>query len=186
MAQEFAVIGKSVPRKDAYVKVTGRAVYVDDIKRPNQLHAKVLRSPHPHARIVNLDTSKAEALPGVKGILTYKDVPQTLFKWGFPPRYILNDTVYFVGDEVAIVAAETEEIAEEAVLLIDVEYEVLPAVFSPEESIKPGAPLLSDMGLGKNVVKIDHGILGDIEKGFREADVTLSTKSWSAVQRHEP
>src|SRR3972149_5461008 len=120
MAQEFAVIGKSVPRKDAYVKVTGRALYVDDIKRPNQLYAKALRSPHAHARIVKIDTTKAGALPGVKAIVTYKDVPPVLFKWGFPPRYILNDTVYFVGDEVAIVAAETEEIAEEAVLLLDV------------------------------------------------------------------
>jgi xanthine dehydrogenase molybdenum-binding subunit len=128
MGKGYRHIGKTAPRKDAHAIVTGRARYINDIKLPGMLYGKVLRSPHPHARIIRIDTGKAEACPGVKTVLTYKNVPE--WKAGVPyHRLVLDSTVRFVGDAVALIAAETEAIADEALELIDVEYEVLPAVY---------------------------------------------------------
>ena len=113
MASNYRHIGKATPRKDARAIVTGRAQYIDDVKLPGMLYGKVLRSPYPHARIKNIDTSKAEACPGVKAVLTYKNVPGWM--GGVPyHRPVLDSTVRFVGDAVALVAAETGESAEEA------------------------------------------------------------------------
>ncbi|MEM2546368.1 MAG: xanthine dehydrogenase family protein molybdopterin-binding subunit, partial [Candidatus Bathyarchaeia archaeon] len=127
MTQKYRFIGKPTPRKDAVDIVTGRARYINDVKLPGMLIGRVLRSPYPHAIIKNIDVEKAKKLPGVKAVLTYKDVPD--WKIGLPLHLrVLDRKVRFVGDSVALVAAETEEIASEALKLINVEYEPLPAV----------------------------------------------------------
>lgn len=141
--REFSVLGKSLPRVDAYDKVSGRAEYVDDLFLPNMLYGKILRSPHAHANIVKIDTSKAEQLPGVKAVITGKDLPEK--KYGTDPRFadeyaLARDKVRYIGDDVAAVAAVDEETAEEALGLIEVEYEILPAMFDTEEAMKPGSP----------------------------------------------
>jgi CO/xanthine dehydrogenase Mo-binding subunit len=178
MAREYRHLGKATTRKDAQAIVTGGAEYIDDLKLPGMLYGKVLRSPYPHANIKNIDTGKAEKLPGVKTVLTYKNVPE--WSWGIPRHErVLDSKVRFVGDAVSLVAAETEEIAEEALQLIDVEYEQLPAVYDVEEAIKPGAPQLYTVIPG-NVFPRDalpfrpktlkEIAMGDVEKGFEEAD----------------
>jgi len=136
---EFKIIGKPVPLIEGREKVSGEYKYVDDI--PAELHAKILRSPHPHAIIKRIDTSKAEKLDGVEAVLTHHDVPKRLVPRGAARAfYILEDHVRFAGDEVAAVAATSKAIAEEALDLIEVEYEMLPAVFDPEEAAKEDAP----------------------------------------------
>lgn len=179
MADTYRYIGKVTPRIDGVEIVTGGAKYLDDIKFPDLLYGKVLRSPHPHALIKKIDKAKAEALKGVKAVLTWEDVPD--WKAGTPPIFrILSNKVRYVGDAVALVAAETKEIAEHATRLIDVEYEILPAVFDVEEALKPGAPQLYDELPGnalpgrepifgpKNLSEL---VMGDVEKGLSEADV---------------
>ncbi len=179
MSKEYRHIGKSTPRKDARAIVTGRSRYLDDIKVPNMLYGKVLRSPYPHADIRSIDTSKAEAYPGVEAVITYKNVPEWID--GTPRhRRLLDRRVRFVGDAVALVAARTKEIADEALGLIDVEYDLLPAVFDVEEAMKPGAPQLYAQFTNNT---FPHGcrafgpkalqnvVMGDVEKGFKEADV---------------
>ncbi|MCX5810704.1 MAG: hypothetical protein NTX36_15265 [Proteobacteria bacterium] len=139
MSKEYRFIGKSTPRRDATDIVTGGASFLNDIKVQDLLYGKVLRSPHPHAIIKKIDKSKAERLQGVKAVLTWEDVPD----WkGGTPRYtrVLDRKVRFVGDAVALVAATNREIASEALGLIDVEYELLPAVFEMENALKPDAP----------------------------------------------
>ena len=179
MIKEYRYIGKITPRKDGAEIVTGGAKFLDDIKFPDLLHGKVLRSPYPHALIKRIDKGKAEALKGVKAVLTWEDVPD--WKFGNPPIFrILDHKVRYIGDAVALVAAETKEIAEKALNLIEVEYEVLPAVFDIEEALKADAPQLYDecpgnvLPLGDPVLgpKSLEGIfMGDVEKGFAEADI---------------
>ncbi|MGS0763499.1 xanthine dehydrogenase family protein molybdopterin-binding subunit [Syntrophomonas curvata] len=172
---DFSYIGKSVTPYGAWEKATGRAVYVTDMKLPGMLYGKILRSPHAHARIVNIDTSKAEALEGVKAIVSFKDTPQVKFgpmatneDW-----YIFaRDKVRFAGEEVAAVAAVDEETAEAALDLIDVTYEILPGVFELEDAMKDGAPLVNE-GWGRNIAAEYHIEQGDIEAGFAEADLIL-------------
>jgi CO/xanthine dehydrogenase Mo-binding subunit len=179
MAKEYRHIGKATPRKDAREIVTGRAKYLDDIKLPNMLYGKVLRSPYPHANIKNIDTSKAEAYPGVEAVITYKNVPEWID--GTPRhRRLLDRKVRFVGDAVALVAAKTKEVAEEALGLIDAEYDQLPAVFDVEEAIKPDAPQLYAQFTNNTFPRgcrqfgrpkaLQEVVMGDVEKGFREAD----------------
>src|ERR1700693_4012166 len=149
---KMKVVGNSVLRTDARDKVTGGKGYTVNVRLPGMLHGKLLRSSYPHARTLRIDTSKAEKLPGVKAVLTTPDVPQIMYHpVYFAPStaasmikdmLILSDTVRFAGEPVAAVAATSEEIAEEALELIHVDYEPLPAVFSPEEAMKPGAPQL--------------------------------------------
>jgi xanthine dehydrogenase molybdenum-binding subunit len=185
MAQKYRFIGQPTPRKDASSIVTGKAIYINDVKLPNMLVGKVLRSPYPHAIIKEINVEKAKSLPGVKAVLTYKDVPD--WKLGLPSHLrVLDRKVRFVGDAVSLVAAETEEIAQEALDLIEVEYEVLPAVFDVEEAIKEGAPQLYDE-FPNNILPLGNpwfgspeapeGLkelqLGDVEKGFSEADVVV-------------
>src|SRR5258706_15022628 len=141
----FLVVGKDVPRTDAVPKVTGTAQYVADLHFPGMLHAAVLRSPHPHARIVSIDVSAAAAMPGVKIVVTGEDTAQR--KWGAfrPDLYPLAiDKVRYVGDEVAAVAATDPETARAAVDRIAVQYEVLPAVLSIDAALASGAPLVHD------------------------------------------
>src|SRR5215475_390394 len=130
MEQELAVVGVVVPRLGLAEKVRGQARYTADLKRAGMLYGRVLRSPHAHARIVHLDSAEAERVPGVHAVLTYRDVPQVRLDADLLP---LEPLVRFVGDEVALVAAESEVIAGDALRLIRVEYEVLPAVFDAEE-----------------------------------------------------
>ena len=171
--EEFSVIGKSVPRTDAWDKVIGRAVYTDDMKLPNMLHGKLLRSPHAHARVLNVNIEKALKLPGVKAIMTGKDILP--IKYGIVPfaqdEYGLAiDKVRYVGDEVAAVAAVDLDTAEVAIELIEVEYELLPAVFTIEDALKPGAPDIHDGPKVKNNVSIQYRKeFGNIEQGFAEA-----------------
>lgn len=145
MNTQHRTIGKPVPFKGGRGKVTGRARYLDDLELPGMLQAKILRSPHAHARIIKIDVSEARALPGVKAVLTSTDCPDIRFGLDVADTFILaRDKVRYAGEEVAAVAAENARIAEEALKLIRVEYEPLPAIFDPEESLQDGAPLIHD------------------------------------------
>jgi xanthine dehydrogenase molybdenum-binding subunit len=138
---EFSVVGKRIPRIDAYERVTGQAQYTGDIQLPGMLYARVLRSPHPHATIVSIDTSKAEKLPGVKAVIHHGNAKIPWSSGGHThPRFIFNNPVRFVGDAVAAVAATDRHIAEEALGLIAVKYEKIPHVLDPNEALKPDAP----------------------------------------------
>lgn len=177
--EQYKYVGKvNVPRKDAAELVTGKAVFLDDFKVPRMLIGKMLRSPYAHARIKSIDVEEAKKLNGVVTVITYKDVDQN-WKMGWPPtKPILGEEVMYVGDAVAMVAAETESIAEEALELIKVEYEVLPAVVNALEAVKDGAPQLYDM-FKNNIITPGyppfqkdgpfwHLVKGDVEKGFEE------------------
>ncbi len=182
MMDTSSVIGTSVKRTDLLAKVTGEARFVADMHLPGLLHGKTLRSNVAHARIVRIDTTRALALPGVKAVLTHENVPRVLHAGSPHPRsasvtcdqYILDDKVRYWGEGVAVVAAISEEIAEEALTLIDVEYEALPAVFTVEDAQRPGAPQIHDRAPGGNLV-LPPVVFerGDIERGFAEADLIL-------------
>ena len=168
---DYAVIGRSVPKIDGRVKVTGEALYTGDLRFPNMLYGKILTSPHAHARILGIDTSEAERLSGVKAVITHKDVPTK--KYGISPaRYDENifciDKVRFVGDEVAAVAAIDEETVYKALKLIKVDYEVLPAVFDPVEALAHGAPLVQEEYPGNINTEI-HQSFGDVERALSSA-----------------
>jgi 4-hydroxybenzoyl-CoA reductase alpha subunit len=167
-----ATVGRSVPRVDAADKVTGRAKYTADYCFENMLHGKILHSPIPHGLIKGIDAARAEALPGVKLVLTGADVPDV--KYGVSPaRYdehvLAKQRVRYVGDEVAAVVAVDEVTAETALDLILVEYEELPAVFNSVDAIKEGAPQLHARYRNNINTHVDHHF-GDVEKGFAEAD----------------
>ncbi len=169
----YSVVGKSLPRKDAPDKATGRAVYTGDIRLPGMLRGKLLGSPHPHARVLSVDISEAEKLPGVHAVLTGKDVPDVTYGVS-PARYderaLASDRVRHIGDAVAAVAAADEETAELALSLIRVEYEVLPAVFTIEEALAKEAPQIHADFAG-NVNTEIHQDFGDVEKAFAESDL---------------
>ena len=168
----YAVIGHSVPKKDGWVKVTGEAKFADDLYFPGMLHGKLLHSPHPHAKIMHIDSSRAEKLTGVRGIVTGKQFPGVLYGNFSHTRDYLPlaiDRVRYIGEEVAAVAAVDLDTAEEALDLIRVEYELLPAVFDPEEAMQPGAPQLYDHA-PNNIAAESHFQYGDVEKGFAESD----------------
>lgn len=192
MREEFRVVGKSVPKKDSLAKVTGKLRYTGDISLPNMLYAKILRSPHAHAKVKTIDLSKAERLPGVKGIITFKDVPKKKFNpWldthhEVEPRdrLILTDKPLYYGDGICAVAAETEEIAERALEEIRVEYEVLPAVLDPFEAMKPNMPRLHDsveMNIG-SVLDMEEG---DVKKGFEDVDVIVEDSFKTQRELHQ-
>ena len=170
---DYSIIGKSVPRVDGIEKVNGLGKYAADYNMPGQLWSKILRAPHAHARIVNIDTSKAEKMVGVKSVLTGKDFNG--WTWGWMPKTrdeppMAVDKVRFYGEGVAAVCAVDEETAEEACSLIKVEYEPLPGVFDAEDAMKDGAPSVHDYV--KNNLSWDfHMDYGDVEKGFAEADL---------------
>jgi CO/xanthine dehydrogenase Mo-binding subunit len=180
MSSEFAIIGTRQPKIDAFEKVSGRAKFASDISLPGMLHLKILSSPHPHARVVSIDTSKALALPGVKAVLTYKDVPS--FQW-HTGMSILTGVPRFVGDNIAVVAAVSEEIAAEARDLIEVEYKILPFVLDPEEAMKPDAPKVAPEG---NLLDGKPQIVsrGDIAKGFAEADLVWEGRYRTPMLQH--
>ena len=194
MSQELYVVGKRLPRPDAIEKATGAAKYTVDIKLPGMLIGKVLRSPHPHAMILKVDTSRAESLPGVVAVITREDTPKTRFTRSkgsvtivkpekvVEDEMVINDKARFLGEPVAAVAAINEGIANEALELIDVEYAVLPAVFDPVEAMKPGAPRIHDSA-ENNVAIYTTYIEGDVEKGFQEADCIVEETFRSSKQK---
>ncbi|MDQ1335688.1 MAG: hypothetical protein QG552_2638 [Thermodesulfobacteriota bacterium] len=167
--EHFKYVGKSVPRVDANVKVTGEARYTVDIAFPNMLWGKLLRSPLAHARILHIDTSKAEKLPGVKAVITGKDTPFTYGVTHMDQKPLHMNKVRHVGDAIAAVAAVDEETAQEAVELIKVDYEELPAVFHPLDAMLPGAPVIHE-GVEGNVAARPSYENGDVEKAFAESD----------------
>jgi 4-hydroxybenzoyl-CoA reductase subunit alpha len=167
----YSILGKPIPRVDARAKVTGEAKYAADIEVADMLWGYVKRSPHPHARILNIDTSKAESLPGVKAVITGKDFNG--FKWGWsgPTRDeepLAVEKVRYLYEGVAAVAAVDEDTAQEACDLIEVEYEPLPGVFDPFEAMQEGAPLVHEDRPG-NVTVEYHWNFGDVDKAFAES-----------------
>ncbi|MDB5798767.1 MAG: hcrA [Paucimonas sp.] len=163
-----SLIGASLPQVNAREKVLGAAKYVGDMKIAGMLEAKVLRSPHPHARIVRIDTSRAKRLPGVKAVVTGADTPEQLFGFLHKEYTIFaKDRVRYAGEEVAAVAAVDEATALDALELIHVEYEILPAVFDPEIALMPGAPEVH-AGTG-NLAREINICRGNVEEGFQRS-----------------
>jgi xanthine dehydrogenase molybdenum-binding subunit len=168
-------VGEGVPQLDVKEKLSGTAVYTDDLVMPGMLYGKVLRSPFPHAMVRGIDTSKAKRVPGVRAVITFRDVPPVRFN-SFAASVtadlpedesILTDHCRYVGDKVAAVVAEDEAAAEEAISLIKVDWDQLPFVLDPEDSLNPGSPRLHDQG---NLVERVVFSGGDIEEGFKTAD----------------
>lgn len=180
---KLKIIGKPVPRHDAWEKAFGLTTYAADFYLPGMLYGKVLRSQYPSAKILSIDTSKAERLGGVHAVLTAKDVPRnesvTRFGQthtvggGFEGLYrvLADQKVHYLGEAVALVAAETEEIAKRAVELIKVEYEPLAGVFDPVDAMRPDAPQVQE---GRsNIITHYEVVKGDVEQGFSEADAIV-------------
>jgi len=167
----FSIIGKPTAMIDAAEKTTGAGKYTDDLSVPGMLVGKILHSPYPHARIKRIDTSRAEALDGVVAVVIGKDAPNPygILPVGHDEHALALDKVRYVGDNVACVVAVSESIAEKALEIIDVQYEVLPAYFDPEESMTAKADLIHDNKPG-NLEKDYHHAFGDPDKGFAEAD----------------
>lgn len=184
MSGDYRVIGKSVPRPDAWEKVRARPIYAGDFTPPGMLHGRVVRSPYASARIVAVDTGAAVALPGVHAVLTHRDVPRNQLRLELPGRMaeatagavlatqpvLAEDRVRFQGEPVAAIAAETPEIAAEAAALVRVDYEERPGVYDPLEALRPDAPAVHE---GGNVLRRWHLRQGDVAEGFRRADVVV-------------
>ncbi|MGQ0604321.1 MAG: molybdopterin cofactor-binding domain-containing protein, partial [Anaerolineales bacterium] len=177
------VIGRPLPRPDAVEKVTGAAKYTDDYVFPNMLHARTLRAKYPHARIKSIDTSRAKALPGVRAVLTAEDIPGeknhglVVFDW----PALAHEKVRYIGDPVAMVAAETREIASQAMELIEVDYEPLPVVSDPVQAHQPDAPRVMESG---NLLKHIKVRKGDVAQGFDEADVIVEKTFFTPFYEH--
>lgn len=180
------IVGKSVRRYDGLQHVTGQTIYIDDLSLPGMLYSQALLSPHPNAKIINIDTSKAERVAGVAAVITHKDVPTNRYG-AIPDEPVLaDDFVRYVGQPVAAVAAVDEDTVHEAVQQIKVEYEVLPAVFDPLEAMKPGAPIIHE---GGNIAYFGDKAcrqirLGDIERGFAEADLVIEGSYQTQSSEH--
>jgi len=189
--RSLAVVGHAQVKVDGEKLARGRAAFTDDIELRGMLHAKLLTSPHAHARIRRIDTTRARSLPGVHAVLTYQDLPRVAYTTAgqsYPEPsphdcYSLDATLRFVGDRVAAVAAETPEIAVEALGLIEVEYEVLPAVLDMEEAMVPGAPVIHPEPDSRDIHDAGHNIaahleaeLGAVEAALAEADVVVERK----------
>ena len=179
--QEFTSIGKRVPKVDAVDKATGRAQYIQDVKLPGMLYGRILYSKYPHARIVKIDSEKAKSLPGVRVILTGEDIPPVrmgVYKDNPPLK---AGKVRSYRDEVAAVAATDPETAKKAIDLIEVTYEALPAIFDPEEAMKPDAPLIHE-NHKTNILKMPWNLhYGDVEAAKQEAAFTVEerfTTTW--------
>src|SRR5215472_12993923 len=174
---DFSIIGKRVALVDSAGKTTGQGKYTDDLSLPGMLIGKILHSPYPHAVIKKIDASRAEALDGVVTVVIGSDAPN---KYGILPvghdeTALALDKVRYVGDNVACVVATSEAIAEQALELIDADYEVLPAYFDPEESMKAESDLIHDHK-PHNLEKEYHHVFGDPDKGFAEADEIVEAR----------
>src|SRR3990170_5695954 len=186
--KDYAVIGKRLPALDGPAKARGQAQYTADLTLPHTLHGKILRSPYPHARIRSIDTSRAARLPGVRAVITGADTAGVTF--GIVPRAhdeypLAIGKVRFAGDAVAAVAAIDEDIAEEALSLIDVEYEILAYVMDPEESMLEGAPVIHD-GVERNISREVHWERGEVDAGFARADLVREDRFVTPAQNHAP
>jgi len=191
-------VGKSVERVDGLEKVTGRAVYSVDVEMPGMLYGAVVRSPYAHARIVDIDVSGAWQVPGVKAVVTGRDVPYTFGGMVKDQPLLAMERVRYVGEPVVAVAAETEMEAQEAAARVRVTYEELPAVFDPREALKKDAPLLHpDLGnywrlpqyeviAGTNVCTVRHLEFGDVQRGFLEADEVFEDEFYIHAVAHSP
>lgn len=196
--KEFRHIGKPLDRAEALQKVTGRANYVDDMELPGMLHAKVLLSPHARANIVSIDTSKAEALPGVKAVLTGKDSPYLIGLYMVDKCIIAKDFVRYQGEVVAAVAAVDLKTAERAISLIEVEYEVLPAVLGIDEALKADILVHEDINElehlkstffpqpDSNIASWNKNKKGDVDKAFEEADYVIENEFFLPAAAHTP
>ena len=173
-----AEIGRARPRVDGRNRVTGRAMYTQDVRLPGMLHAAILRSPVPRARVRAIDTKKAEALPGVRAVLHRFNAPEIEFRG---EKTLFRDEVKFVGDEVAAVAADDSQVAQQAIALIEVDYEILPHVVDLEEAIGPKAPKIDPDG---NVHDAGEYKRGDFRKAFKDADVTIDVTYRTSTQMH--
>jgi 4-hydroxybenzoyl-CoA reductase subunit alpha len=169
--RDFSIIGKPTAMIDAAQKTTGAGKYTDDLSVPGMLIGKILHSPYPHARITCIDTSRAEKCEGVVAVVVGKDAPNPygILPVGHDEYALALDKVRYMGDNVACVVGVSEAMAEKALELIDIEYEVLPAYFDPEESMKAQKDLIHDSKPG-NLEKDYHHVFGDPDKGFAEAD----------------
>jgi len=195
---EHQYVGKPVPRLDALEKVTGRAIYSVDVDLPGMLHGAILRSPRPHARILDIDLSEARSMPGVRVVVTGKDVPYTHGMMIMDQPFLAIDRVRYVGEPVAAVAAETQAAAQLALSRIRVRYEDLPAVFDPREAIAPGAPILHERMAeyrrspvyqvvpGTNICVIRTFSRGDVEAGFADSDEIFEDEFYSHAVSHTP
>jgi len=181
--ENFFCVGKSVPKIDALDKVLGRAVYSEDIFFPDMLHGKVLRAGIPHAVIEEVDTREARSLPGVVCVLTAKDIPG-VNRYGIAfqdQEALAADRVRYIGDPVALVAAETEELAKEAAKAIRVKYRPLPAITNPREGLAEGAVKIHEKG---NLLLHTKLRKGDVAKGFAAADVIVENTYKTQVVDH--
>ncbi len=188
MAEKYSVIGKRLPLIDSVAKVTGEAKFTDDLVLPGMLIGRILRSPHPHARILHIDASRALKLAGLRAVVTGKDTPG--IKYGalghLRDEYPLAvDKARYIGDEVAAVAAVDEETAREALELIRVEYELLPVLFTPEEAMRPDAPRIHDH-VENNVSLALRVPLGDVEAGFAQSDFVFEDSFETQLIAHCP
>jgi len=176
--EPLRVVGKPEPKVDGVKLATGRPVFTDDVKMAGMLYGALLTSPHAHARIKRIDASRARALRGVHAVLTHEDVPRVKYASGGqsypqPPPFdqvVLDDKVRHVGDRVAVVAAETPELAQRALRLIDVEYEVLPHVLDPVEAMGEGAPVIHDEPDTEGIYDAQHNIVHHIEVDVGDAE----------------
>ncbi len=183
--EKYTIIDKPIPRMDSIEKVTGRASYLDDFSLPGLLHGKILRSPHPHAQILEMDTREAERLPGVRAVITGKDVPDIKFSFAqeMADKYILcKEKVRYVGDEVAAVAAVDLNTAEKALSLIRVKYRELEAVFDPETALQENSPQLHPPR--SNIAYEVHREFGKVERGFAQADYIFEDEFRTPMVAH--
>ncbi len=198
---QYRHVGSNVRKVDALALATGQPIFTDDFCPRDMLHVKFIYSPHPHAIIEDIDSSEAEKMPGVKMVLSYKNTPQVLHTtagqgWPEPSPYdtcMFNKKVRYVGDRVAAVVAESEEIALEALRQVKVTYSVLPAVFEAEEALKENAPVIHDeegiqgvYDAKRNLVAHVEVRAGDIEKGFQESDVVVENTFETQFAQHCP
>ncbi len=186
--ERFEVIGKRMRKVDGAGKATGEALYTDDLALPGMLHGKTLRSPHPHARIKRIDTSKAEALPGVLGVVTGAEMPVKfgVIPWTQDETALAVDKVRFIGDPVAAVAAVDEETAERALDLIEVDYELLPALFDPAEALARKDVLIHDGNKHGNITKEVKLEFGDPDGALAKSDFVVEDDYFFHGTAHAP
>lgn len=194
--EELKVVGKSVMRRDGLGHVTGKTIYVDDIKFPDLLHLKIVRSPVPHAKVNQVDFSRAEKVTGFVRAFTHKDVPKNIYTIlcliGVGPDeepVLAVDRVLYKGEPIAAIVAESEDAALEAVSRVRLDLEELPAVLDVEEALKPDAPILKPWGTNYFIYEGHHCRrvrFGDVEKGFQEADYIVEERYQTTPIEHAP
>jgi 4-hydroxybenzoyl-CoA reductase alpha subunit len=189
--REFSVIGQRLRKVDGYGKVTGATIYADDMVLPGMLHGKILRSPHPHARILSIDTSAAEAIPGVHAVVTGREMPveYCIIPWTRDEYPLCVDRVRYIGDGVAAVAAVDEDTANRALRSIRVEYELLEPILEPERALEPDAPQIHDAGKpgrNGNITKHVHLEFGDVDAALASSEIVVEGEYFFQGTTHTP